>query len=306
MNIEKVYQELLLTIDKNQILQNEPMKKHTTFKIGGNADIMIKAKTKEEIIFTYNYAKQKNIPFYIIGKASNLLVKDNGIRGIVVKNICDDINILKEEHDHVEIEVLSGTPLVKLANFALENSLEGLEFSFGIPGTVGGAVRMNAGAYGGEIKDCVIQSLVLDKEGKEKILDFKEHNFTYRNSSISNNNYIVLSTKIRLKKGNKEEIKNKMDTNMKARLEKQPYDMPSAGSVFKRGNGFITAAIIDEAGLKGKKVGGAVISEKHAGFIVNTGNATAKDVIDLIEIIKATVREKFSKELETEVIVVGE
>lgn len=306
MNIEKVYQELLLTIDKNQILQNEPMKKHTTFKIGGNADIMIKAKTKEEIIFTYNYAKQKNIPFYIIGKASNLLVKDNGIRGIVVKNICDDINILKEENDHVEIEVLSGTPLVKLANFALENSLEGLEFSFGIPGTVGGAVRMNAGAYGGEIKDCVIQSLVLDKEGKEKILDFKEHNFTYRNSSISNNNYIVLSTKIRLKKGNKEEIKNKMDTNMKARLEKQPYDMPSAGSVFKRGNGFITAAIIDEAGLKGKKVGGAVISEKHAGFIVNTGNATAKDVIDLIEIIKATVREKFSKELETEVIVVGE
>lgn len=306
MNIEKVYQELLLTIDKNQILQNEPMKKHTTFKIGGNADIMVKAKTKEEIIFTYNYAKQKNIPFYIIGKASNLLVKDKGIRGIVVKNICDDINILKEENDHVEIEVLSGTPLVKLANFALENSLEGLEFSFGIPGTVGGAVRMNAGAYGGEIKDCVIQSLVLDKEGKEKILDFKEHNFTYRNSSISNNNYIVLSTKIRLKKGNKEEIKNKMDTNMKARLEKQPYDMPSAGSVFKRGNGFITAAIIDEAGLKGKKVGGAVISEKHAGFIVNTGNATAKDVIDLIEIIKATVREKFSKELETEVIVVGE
>lgn len=306
MNIEKVYQELSLTIDKKQILQNEPMKKHTTFKIGGNADIMVKAKTKEEIIFTYNYAKQKNIPFYIIGKASNLLVKDNGIRGIVIKNICDDIKILKKENDYVEIEVSSGTPLVKLANFALENSLEGLEFSFGIPGTVGGAVRMNAGAYGGEMKDCVIQSLVLDKEGKEKILDFQEHNFTYRNSSISNNNYIVLSTKIKLKKGNKEEIKNKMDTNMKARLEKQPYDMPSAGSVFKRGNGFITAAIIDEAGLKGKKVGGAVVSEKHAGFIVNTGNATAKDVIDLIEIIKATVREKFSEELETEVIVVGE
>lgn len=306
MNIEKVYQELSLTIDKKQILQNEPMKKHTTFKIGGNADIMVKAKTKEEIIFTYNYAKQKNIPFYIIGKASNLLVKDNGKRGIVIKNICDDIKILKKENDYVEIEVSSGTPLVKLANFALENSLEGLEFSFGIPGTVGGAVRMNAGAYGGEMKDCVIQSLVLDKEGKEKILDFQEHNFTYRNSSISNNNYIVLSTKIKLKKGNKEEIKNKMDTNMKARLEKQPYDMPSAGSVFKRGNGFITAAIIDEAGLKGKKVGGAVVSEKHAGFIVNTGNATAKDVIDLIEIIKATVREKFSEELETEVIVVGE
>ena len=165
---------------------------------------------------------------------------------------------------------------------------------------------MNAGAYGGEIKDCIIESLVLDKEGNEKVLSFEEHNFVYRNSCIADNGYIVLSTKIKLKRGNKEEIKEKMNYNMKSRTNKQPYNMPSAGSVFKRGNGFITAAVIDEAGLKGKKIGGAIVSEKHAGFIVNTGDATAKDVIDLIEYVKTTVKEKFGKELEQEVIVVGE
>lgn len=165
---------------------------------------------------------------------------------------------------------------------------------------------MNAGAYGGEIKDCIIESLVLDKEGNEKVLSFEEHNFVYRNSCIAGNGYIVLSTKIKLKRGNKEEIKEKMNYNMKSRTNKQPYNMPSAGSVFKRGNGFITAAVIDEAGLKGKKIGGAIVSEKHAGFIVNTGDATAKDVIDLIEYVKTTVKEKFGKELEQEVIIVGE
>lgn len=169
-----------------------------------------------------------------------------------------------------------------------------------------GCVRMNAGAYGGEIKDCVIESLILDKEGNEKTLSFEEHNFLYRNSLIADNGYIVLSTKIKLKKGNKKEIKEKMDANMKSRLDKQPYNTPSAGSTFKRGNGFITAAIIDEAGLKGTKIGGAMVSEKHAGFIVNTGDATAKDVIDLIEYVKTIVKEKFGKELEREVIIVGE
>ena len=165
---------------------------------------------------------------------------------------------------------------------------------------------MNAGAYGGEIKNCVVESLVLDKDGNDKVLSFDEHGFEYRKSSIAKNEYVLLSTKIRLKKGNKIEIKTKMDANMSARLAKQPYDMPSAGSVFKRGNGFITAQIIDEAGLKGTRFGDAVVSEKHAGFIVNAGKATAKDVIELIEYIKKTVKEKFDKDLETEVIVVGE
>lgn len=306
MNKEKIYKDLLNSLDKNQILQEEPMKNHTTFKIGGKADFVINAKTKQDIIFIHNYAKENKLPIITIGKASNLLVKDNGIRGIVVKNLYEKIEIKKESEEIVELEVGSGTPLIKLAKFALENSLEGLEFSYGIPGTVGGAVRMNAGAYGGETKNCVVETLVLDKEGKEKVLTYEEHGFVYRNSSIAKNNYIVLSTIIRLKKGNKAEIKEKMESNIKARNEKQPTTMPSAGSVFKRGNGFITAQLIDEAGLKGKRIGGAKVSEKHAGFIVNTGDATAKDVIDLIEYIKETVKEKFDKELETEVLIVGE
>ena len=218
----------------------------------------------------------------------------------------DNIKILNQNEEEVELEISSGTTCTKAAKFALEYSLEGLEFSYGIPGTIGGAVRMNAGAYGGEIKNCVEKSLVLDKEGNEKILDYNDHNFVYRNSSIANNNYILLSTKIKLKRGNKEEIQQKMEKNMKARLEKQPYNMPSAGSVFKRGNGFITAQIIDEAGLRGKEIGGAQISPKHAGFIVNNGTATAEDVINLIDYVKKTVKEKFNKELETEVIIIGE
>lgn len=306
MNKEKIYKDLLHCLDKNQILQEEPMKNHTTFKIGGKADFVINAKTKQDIIFIHKYAKEYKLPIITIGKASNLLVKDTGIRGIVVKNSYEKIEIKKETEETVEIEVASGTPLIKLAKFALENSLEGLEFSYGIPGTVGGAVRMNAGAYGGETKNCVVESIVLDKECKEKVLTYEEHGFIYRNSSIAKNNYIILSTIIRLKKGNKAEIKEKMEANISSRNEKQPTTMPSAGSVFKRGNGFITAQLIDEAGLKGKQIGGAKISEKHAGFIVNTGNATAKDVIDLIEYIKETIKEKFDKELETEVLVVGE
>lgn len=306
MHKEEIYNDLSQLIDENKILKDEPMKNYTTFKIGGNADFLINATEKKDIISVYKYAIKNNIPVYIIGKASNLLVKDKGIRGIVIKNLYDDIRILKEYEEVVELEIASGTTCTKLAKFALNNSLEGLEFSYGIPGTMGGAIRMNAGAYGGEIKNCVIESLILDKDGNEKILNYDEHQFIYRNSSIAKNGYILLSTKIKLKKGNKEEIKEKMEKNMEARLEKQPYNMPSAGSVFKRGNGFITAQIIDEAGLRGEKIGGAQVSPKHAGFIVNNGTATAEDVINLIEYIKKTVREKFNKELETEVIIIGE
>lgn len=306
MHKEEIYDDLSQLIYENKILKDEPMKNYTTFKIGGNADFLINATEKKDIISVYKYAIKNNIPVYIIGKASNLLVKDKGIRGIVIKNLYDDIKILKEYEEVVELEIASGTTCTKLAKFALNNSLEGLEFSYGIPGTMGGAIRMNAGAYGGEIKNCVIESLILDKDGNEKILNYDEHQFIYRNSSIAKNGYILLSTKIKLKKGNKEEIKEKMEKNMEARLEKQPYNMPSAGSVFKRGNGFITAQIIDEAGLRGKEIGGAQVSPKHAGFIVNNGTATAEDVINLIEYIKKTVREKFNKELETEVIIIGE
>ncbi len=306
MDRELVYRDLLNVLDKEQILLDEPMKNHTTFRIGGLADFMIKAKDRKDIIQVYNYAKKSNLPFYIVGKASNLLVKDTGIRGIVIKNLYDKIEVISDTDDFIELEVASGTPIAKLAKYALENSLEGLEFSYGIPGTVGGAVRMNAGAYGGEFKDCVVASTILDIDGNEQILDYEGHGFVYRNSSIAINNYILLSIRLKLKKGNKEEIEEKMKNNIDARVSKQPYNMPSAGSVFKRGNGFITAALIDEAGLKGKKIGGARVSEKHAGFIVNDGNATASDVIELIEFVKSTIKEKFGKELETEVIIVGD
>lgn len=302
----KVNQDLLEFLGKGQVFLDEPMSKHTTFKIGGTADFFIKAKSKQDIINTYNYAKLNGIPFYIIGNASNLLVRDNGIRGIVLKNLYDNIEIVNTDDEFVELDVASGTPLGSLVNFALNNSLEGLEFSFGIPGFMGGSVRMNAGAYGGEMKDCVVESLCLDGDGNEKILSFDDHKFVYRNSSIQDKNYIILSTKIRLKKGDKTNIKEKMDANIEARVAKQPTGIASAGSVFKRGNGFITPATIEEAGLKGYKIGGAMVSEKHAGFIVNTGDATAKDVIDLINHIKKVVMEKFQRKLETEVIIIGE
>lgn len=274
-------------------------------KYGGNADIYLNLQTIEDIKYILQFVKENNIQLSIIGNGSNLLVKDNGIRGIVLKPNIQSIEI-KEKEDKIYITAGAGVPLPKLAIEMGKKGYTGLEFASGIPGTIGGAVRMNAGAYGSEIKDIVTNTTYIDLDGNIKTISNAEHEFEYRKSIFAKNKYIILNTEIELAKGNLIEIDEKMYENMKSRKEKQPLDMPSAGSTFKRKEGIIVAKLIDEAGLKGFTIGGASVSKKHAGFVVNTGNATAKDVIELIKHIQKVVYEKFSINIEPEIEIIGE
>ena len=299
--MEELYNKLLTKIPKDNIRLNEDMSKHTSIKIGGPADIFIKIKTIEELKYILEVAKEKNIPITVIGNGSNLLVKDKGIRGIVLQIKIDEISV-----NATEIEVGAGTLLSKLSKTAYENSLAGLEFAAGIPGTIGGAITMNAGAYGGEFKDIVVSTTYIDKDLNIHTISNKEHNFEYRNSIFKDKNFIILKSKLKLKEDRKENIEAKMKQNSNKRKESQPIEYPSAGSVFKRGNGFITAEAIDKCGLKGYNIRDAYVSEKHAGFIVNKGKATAKDVIDLIEYIKQVVYEKYKIKIEMEIKIIGE
>lgn len=299
--MDKIYEMLLRIVPQEQILRDEPMKLHTSFKVGGNAEFFVKAKNKNELKEILKLTKEENIPLFIIGNGSNLLVSDEGIKGIILKLDFDDYEI----EDNI-ITVQAGMAVARLSRKALENNLSGLEFLCGIPGTVGGAIRMNAGAYGSEMKDVVIETTYMDESGEIYTIKNEEHEFEYRKSIFSKKKWIVLETKIKLEKSTNEEIIAKMNEFTKSRIEKQPTNYPSAGSTFKRGNGFITAKLIDDAGLKGYKIGGAMVSEKHAGFIVNTGNATAKDILQLIDIIKDTVYKKFNVEIELEILVIGD
>lgn len=327
MNINEICQNLTKEIPSEQIYMNEPMSKHTTFKVGGNADIFIKVKNLEQLKFVIKVAKKNNIRITIIGNGSNLLVKDNGIRGIVAKIEFEDIKI---DADNAIVTVGAGVKLGLLAQELLKNELSGFEFASSIPGTIGGAVRMNAGAYGSEMKDIVISTKCLDlkrynmltqktniddieieeyieKSDEPEIveLDNDQQEFSYRDSVFSSKRYVILETKLKLQNGDKEEIKRKMDEFLKSRKEKQP-NLPSAGSTFKRGDGYITAKLIDECGLKGYTIGGAQVSEKHAGFIVNTGDATAQNILDLIEHIKQVVYEKTGKLIKLEIEIIGD
>jgi UDP-N-acetylmuramate dehydrogenase len=286
-------------------IANEPMKNHTSFKIGGTADLFITIKTVEELKNVLQLANKTNQNITIIGNGSNLLVKDNGIRGIVLKIDIKKFEI-EEKQDEVFVTVGSGEKLGEVAIKLCKNEISGFEELSGIPGTFGGAIRMNAGAYGIEMKDIVVSSTYMDMNGKIYTISNAEHYFEYRNSMFSKERFIILETCLRLKKGNAKEINQKMQEYLNLRKEKQPIEFPSAGSTFKRGTDFITAKLIDECGLKGYKIGGAEISTKHAGFIINTGNATAKDVIDLIEYTKRQVYDKFQKNIETEVEIIGE
>ena len=299
--MEEIYNQLIKCLSKDRVLRNEPMCKHTSFKIGGPADIFVKVNTIEELKNTLNIAQTNKIPVTCIGNGTNLLVKDKGIRGITIKLNFKNIKINGEE-----IEVGSGMQLPILAKTAYENSLSGLEFASGIPGTVGGAVKMNAGAYGGEFKDIVIETTYLDSEQNLKNIQNKEHKFNYRYSIFDETNDIIISTKLKLKKENQEIIKRKMEENSLKRKEKQPINFPNAGSVFKRKNEYIPAEIIDKCGLKGYNIGNAYVSKLHAGFIINKGNATAQDVLNLIEHIKNVVKEKYYINLELEIKVIGE
>ena len=242
----------------------------------------------------------------ILGNGSNVLVKDNGIRGITITLKGFNQIQINEKEEYVEIEVGSSVKLGMLSRICLQNEIAGLEFASGIPGTIGGAIRMNAGAYGSEMKEIVSEVTYINENGKIVTLKNENINFSYRQSRFKNTQDIIISAKLRLEKGNKQEIQEKIDNYRKQREEKQPIDMPSAGSTFKRGNNFISAQLIDEAGLKGFSIGGAQVSKKHAGFIVNTGNATAEDILNLIDYVIKVVYEKFGKVLELEVEIIGE
>lgn len=289
-------------LSKEQIFINEPMKKHTTFKIGGNADILILPYTLEQIIECIQICEQNNIEYYVIGNGSNLLVSDKGFRGVIIKLFK---NFNKIELDKNIIKVQSGATLSAIAKKAYDNSLKGFEFASGIPGTIGGGVCMNAGAYGGELKDVIKQVTVLE-DNKVTILNNKECEFEYRNSKILKNKLIVLDVSIELEQGNKDEILAKMKENNKIRNEKQPVEYPSAGSTFKRPPNNFAGKLIMEAGLAGKTIGGACISKKHCGFIINNGNATCKDVLELADFACKQVKDKFNINLEKEIRVIGE
>lgn len=305
MNIEEIFENLKKYIPESNIYMNEPMSKHTSFKIGGNADIFVKIREINEIEYILKYTKEKKIPLTIIGNGSNILVKDNGIRGITMQIDIQNIEIEKKNNKFL-VKVGAGVKLGFLAIKLQKQSISGFEFASGIPGTIGGAIRMNAGAYGKEFKEIVKSATYIDKDGNIKELKNEDINFSYRCSRFIECDDIIIDAILELEEGNEEEIKQKMNEYKNARIEKQPTDFPSAGSTFKRGTDFISAKLIDEAGLKGKTIGGAQVSKKHAGFIINKGNATAKDVLELVDFIIKTIYEKYDKILELEIEVIGE
>ncbi len=280
---------------------NESMKKHTTFRIGGNADYFLIPENTSELQSAIKICRANNIPYFILGNGSNILVSDKGIEGAVIST--EKLNKIEVYENTVYAQ--AGAKLSKAASIAAENSLSGFETLSGIPGTVGGAVFMNAGAYGGEIKDVALEAYAIDENGNEKTFSNSECNFGYRSSIFSSGEYIITGAKFRLRTKNKDEIAAQMRDYAERRRDKQPLSFPSAGSTFKRPEGYFAGKLIQDSGLKGFAIGGAAVSEKHCGFVVNTGNATCSDVVNLIDYIKKCVYEKFGVMLHEEVRIIG-
>ena len=289
-------------ITKGTVLTEEPMSRHTSFQIGGPAEIFVQPATGDEVRQAICLAKEEQIPFFVVGNGSNLLVSDDGFRGMIVQ-IGRNLQEISVE-DNV-IYAQAGALLSRVARTALEHGLTGMEFAAGIPGSLGGAVAMNAGAYGGEMKDILTDAEVLTPDGEIKILSLEELDLSYRHSCIFDEDYIVLSVHLQLEQGDKTVIRNRMDELARARREKQPLEYPSAGSTFKRPEGYFAGALIQEAGLKGYTVGGAQVSEKHSGFVVNRGGATAEEVLFLIKQVQKKVKSRFGVTMEPEVRMVG-
>ncbi len=296
--IEKIKNELEKIIAKDRLLINENMKKYSSFNIGGSVDIMIKIANEKELIATLQVLKTHNLPYMIIGKCSNMIIRDEGIRGAVIQ-LGQDFSALEIKGNTVKAQ--SGISLRNLAERCAKKELGNLEFAHGIPGNLGGAITMNAGAYGGEMKDVIKTVRILDKNLNIKELTNEEMGFGYRQSVVQKEDYIVLEASFELETRAKDEIYAKMEDLMARRKAKQPLNYPSCGSVFKRPEGYYAGALIEEAGLKGLRYGGAMVSDKHAGFIVNTGSATSKDVITLIQIVQKCVFDRSKVLLEREV-----
>lgn len=300
---KEFYNRLIDILGTESVLIDEPMKKHTTFRIGGSADYYVLPKTIEEVQQVVEACKEAEIPYYVLGNGSNLLVSDKGYRGVIIQ-LYRNLNQIEVEGTKIRAQV--GALLSQIAGEALRHCLTGFEFAAGIPGTLGGAVVMNAGAYGGEMKDVLQEVTALSKDGEIKVLSREELNLGYRTSVIGREGYIALEAVIALKEGKEETIWATMEDLKERRTTKQPLEYPSAGSTFKRPEGYFAGKLIQDTGLRGFSVGGAQVSEKHCGFVINKDNATAQDVIELMKEVSDRVEAKFGVPLEPEVKKLGD
>ena len=290
-------------VGEENVHTDEPMSRHTTFRIGGNADYFVKPGNADEVAAVIVVCREYNIPYFILGNGSNLLVSDDGYRGMII-NIMDNMDSVTV--DGRIITAQAGAMLVRVSVMARDNALTGLEFASGIPGTIGGAVYMNAGAYGGEMKNVVKTVRAIDEYGRIYELDSEKMDFSYRHSIVEERKLIVLEVTLELEHGSREAIDDRMKELAEARRSKQPLEYPSAGSTFKRPEGYFAGKLIMDAGLRGYSVGGAQVAEKHCGFVINKGGATASDVVELIRDVQHDVDDKFGVTLEPEVKMLGE
>jgi len=299
----EIIERLIIIVGETNVKIDEPMRNHTSFRVGGPADVFVTPVNELQIKDVLKLCHDSQCPVFVMGNGTNLVVKDRGIRGVVLK-IYDNFNNISVDNNVITAE--AGALLSTVSKAALRESLKGMEFASGIPGTVGGAIAMNAGAYNGEIKDVIHSADVIDNNFNIVTLDREGLELGYRTSVVTKKGYIVLRTRFQLERGNYQEIKDRIDTLTRRRKERQPLHLPSAGSTFKRPEGHFAAKLIEDAGLKGRRVGDAMVSEMHSGFVVNAGNATAKDILDLIDVVKNEVYKKFNVVLEPEVKIVGE
>src|SRR5690625_2470829 len=302
MKAEQLYDDLKVIVSKKNIEKDKPLKEYTYTKLGGEADFFVTPETYEQVRRVVKYAYENRIPFTLLGNGSNLIIKDGGIRGIVMNLEKLD----KITNDGATITAEAGARIIDVSRFALKQHLTGLEFACGIPGSVGGALFMNAGAYGGEVKDVLSHTTVVTRTGELIQLEAKDLDLSYRTSNIPEKGYIVLDAVFHLREGNYNEIKAVMDDLTYKRESKQPLEYPSCGSVFKRPPGYFAGKLIQDSHLQGKQIGGAQVSLKHAGFIVNIDGASATEYINLIHFVQDTVMGKFGVRLEREVKIIGE
>lgn len=298
-----ILNELVQIVGKENVLVDEPMKKHTTFRIGGPADYLVMPSLTQQIARIVKLCQELEVPYFVMGNGSNLLVSDEGFHGVILQ-IYDRFHGINWNENRATVQ--AGCLLSRFGKEAAEHSLTGFEFATGIPGTMGGAVAMNAGAYGGEMKDCLASVTMMDTKGNIRKYPKEELELGYRTSAASKYNLIVLEAEVELQPGNAEEIQQKLTALKNARKEKQPLEYPSAGSTFKRPEGYFAGKLIQDAGFKGYKHGGAMISDKHSGFVINYNNATARDVLELIQTVQKGVLEQFGVKLEMEVKKLGE
>lgn len=294
---------IIAAVGEKKVLRNEEMSRHTTFRIGGPADCLVQPENAGELRKILRICREEDVPYFILGNGSNLLVSDSGYRGLIIQLFRNMSGI---EIDGDIITAQTGSLLTQIASAAAGAELTGFEFASGIPGTLGGACVMNAGAYGGEMKDVLVSVTAMDREGRIRTIDRDDLDLGYRHSALMDGGYIVLSAKMKLSHGEPEQIKMLMDDLRQRRTSKQPLDLPSAGSTFKRPTGYFAGKLIQDAGLRGYSVGGAQVSEKHCGFVVNTGEATARDVFRLIRHVQAEIKKDFGVDLQTEVRFLGE